>query len=254
MPSPITIKEYQKFIGINNIKSPETLEPNELVEAINVDITSGGQIVSADNTEIDFTNADKNDIVFVNGQAYTCDVLSSLYSGNVGTKPFKCSGILEFYNGRFFSSIGNVIYISDPLDFGSMSIDGFIQVEEPIKNIRSVDDGLYISTTNELLFLSGSSPKEFRLKTIEKFNVIKNSMIKVPITIFGKDTDIYELLQTYYSKDGKIIVFLSEDGIYAGLNGGVIHNLTKGRYGKIKANSALVTYSNNKIYFKLLGG
>jgi len=253
MSKPISIREFQNFIGINNIKKPESLEPNELVEAVNVDITPEGYIKSFDG-EIDFTNADFNDRVYVNGRIYKCEDLLKMYSGNKGTKPFRCRNILEYYRGRFFSAIDNVIYISDPLDFGSMSIDGFIQVEEPIKNIRAVDDGLYIPITTKLLFLSGTSPKDFTLKVIDNLRVIKNSMIPVPITIFGKNTDIYEILNSYHSKDGKIIVFLAEDGIYAGLNNGIIYNLTKGRYGNIKAKEALAFYSKNKVYFKILGG
>lgn len=63
---------------------------------------------------------------------------------------------VESFNGRVYISQGGSLWFSEPFAFGAFNLeDNLWWFPSNIKMVRAVEDGLYISTSNEVFFLSG---------------------------------------------------------------------------------------------------
>lgn len=132
--------------------------------------------------------------------------------------------LVEHYNGRLYVAQGNTLWFSEPLGFGVFDLTrGVIPYASNIRMIRAVDDGLFISTENRVVFLSGSGPNDFSQIQVAAYPAIEGTDAK-----FHGDYMMYQPDAITITKSGKkAILWTSEEGICFGGSGGKFDNVTE---------------------------
>ena len=130
--------------------------------------------------------------------------------------------VSAFWRGRVIVARGNAIFASQPHSYHLFDLRrDFKQFADTVTMIQPVDDGLYIGTTSELAFLSGA---EFDALTYERKlddGVVLGSGVTAPGDMIALG-----------DKTGRDLAMLCIAGgnIVAGFKGGVVSNMTYGRY------------------------
>lgn len=134
----------------------------------------------------------------------------------IGTK-------LAYYNGRVFVVQGDVIWYSEPGYFGAFDLArGFLWYPSSIRMVRPVDDGMYISTSTQTFFVSGSNPLEFTQTKVADYPAIQWTDIKLSgRLVFNQDGG-----KTIVETNGLSAMWMSEQGICYGGPSGNFYNLT----------------------------
>lgn len=84
---------------------------------------------------------------------------------------------VSVYNGRVYVSRGDVLWASDPFNFGLVDMgSGFISFGARILFHEPVVDGIYVGTTAGVFFLAGGGPKDFRQSLVTSAPVIEASL------------------------------------------------------------------------------
>ncbi len=141
------------------------------------------------------------------------------------TRQFKGSiptgTILEEHRGYLFSASGNYLYYSDPLDYEIYDyLENAISFGSEITLCISLETGLYISTLDEVFFLSGESPENWILRSVYDFGAKANTAIRINLDNLFENTS-----------GGYAALFVSSEGfICVGLPDGSIQNLTNRKY------------------------
>lgn len=153
--------------------------------------------------------------------------------------------LLEYYNGRLYASQGDGIYCSVAYSPMEMEIKrNFIMLGGPITMMHAVVDGIYISAGNTISFHHGSDLFDMKYKELLNVPAIKGSPIVVEKMVYTSTT----------LKDraiGKCVLFSTSIGIFMGMPGGELKNLTGDYYAVdgIEDGSALIRwYGNYKQY------
>lgn len=99
--------------------------------------------------------------------------LSSVHSGlpaqNVGMYPAPVGAIdMALYRGRLYLAIGEVVPYSEPLTYGWWSPKNYLKPPSAAVHLLPVRDGLYIACANNLVFLEGSGPEDFRQAMVQR--------------------------------------------------------------------------------------
>lgn len=130
--------------------------------------------------------------------------------------------LIEFYNSRLYAAQGQKVFFSDATH--PMRMDtrkNFLQFSGWITMLKGVKDGLYVGAGDDVWFLLGDDPLldgGFLYDKVTDSKVIEGSAISVE----GEDVGPGLL--------GKTALWASEDGIYLGLPGGQVKEVTKGSY------------------------
>lgn len=129
---------------------------------------------------------------------------------------------LEAYKGRIYLAHGPVmwcteLYLYDLVD----KTRGFVQFEDDITMIRAVDDGLFVGTTAQLLFLQGTYSTGLKRSIVVDSPVIPGSAVLAPAA------DV--MPQDGVKPEGSAWVFMTGEGACVGFDGGQVFNLTRGR-------------------------
>lgn len=131
--------------------------------------------------------------------------------------PFAGHHLEEFF-GRLLIAQDNVIYYSEPYNFGLFDkASCFIQFHTNIKMMKSVSDGLFISTENNTYFISGRDPKQWNANKSTNYPAIEYSVSEEYIA----GPDINPELSGLYA------IWTSREGVILGGPGGAITNLNK---------------------------
>jgi len=132
--------------------------------------------------------------------------------------PGRAGSIMAFYGARVLISVGPVLYASRPNGWELFDIRrDFKQFSDDITLIQPVDDGVYVGTTTELAFLSGTEFDKLTYRQVVAGRVVLGSGVQVR----------GELVQ---SGQGSAIVCIADDVLCAGFNGGNVARMTEGRY------------------------
>lgn len=129
---------------------------------------------------------------------------------------------LAFYNGRLYISVGNTLCCTDPYSVDSCdSRQMYLPItHDAITGLAAVDDGLYIGTTKETLFLQGNDPFSdagMALRQVNNYSVINRTMLTSNATRFRVAKDF----------TGAVACWASPIGFHLGGNGGATLNLSE---------------------------
>lgn len=132
--------------------------------------------------------------------------------------------IVEYFNGRMYVAQGQALWISEAFNYHAFDLArGIIPFSSNIRMVRAVDDGIFISTQQEIVFLFGPGPDAFQQIHVAGYPAIEGTDAK-----FNGNFVYFKDGGTTITKSGqKAAMWLSEKGICAGFTGGKFANLTE---------------------------
>lgn len=143
------------------------------------------------------------------------------YTGPDTTKVFSApmpGNHLTAFAGRMFISQGNVLWWSEPFNFGLYNqAESFVQFNTKILMLKPVEGGLFVSTEKNIYFLTGLNPKGWQVNKIANYPAVEwsDSIEYVSATDLGFDTV------------GMCALWVTPEGAILGLPTGRIINLNK---------------------------
>lgn len=127
--------------------------------------------------------------------------------------------LIEYYNGRLYTAVSNVLYVSDP--YKLMQYDrrtGMMPFKNRITAVKAVEDGLWVGTTKNIICLLGGSPADFRYADKADFGAVENSAIVTSSDNVGMDIQ------------GNVVIMTSEKGLCICAGGGMFKCVTGDYY------------------------
>ena len=176
--------------------------------------------------------------VYLSGQdgegaflAGTTDGSSFEYSGSndslvlpcrtLGALPFPVGTITAFWRGRVLTAVGNVLHASSPSSPHLAEWQDFKQLSSPITAIQPVLDGVYVGTTEDLIFLSGTSWEQMSYVPTKRGCVVQGSGVEAPGHLIQLGDGI---------GNGQAMLCIAGGDVVAGFAGGQTISLTANRY------------------------
>lgn len=123
---------------------------------------------------------------------------------------------LELYNGRIYGCEDNTIWYTQPFAFSWVDkARNYIPFPSKVIMIRSVIDGLYVSTKTQTFFLSGPDAPEFQVIKCADYPAVEDTDVSVE-GVWVNDS-LYV----------KAVFWMGYTGICVGLPGGQFSNRTQ---------------------------
>jgi hypothetical protein len=137
-------------------------------------------------------------------------------------QPAPVGTVTAFWRGRVLVAVGPVLYASktngwEVFDFRR----DFKQFSAAITLIQPVDDGLYVGTTEELAFLSGTEFDKLAYRQVIPAGAVLGSGVAVRGELIKQGDGVGE---------GAALVCIADRVLVAGFSGGNIIRMTEGRY------------------------
>lgn len=130
---------------------------------------------------------------------------------------------LTAYNGRIYLADGRTLWATELFLYNYVDkTRTFIQLEHPITMLGTVSDGIYVGTTENVLFLSGAF-REMRMDVVQSVGAVPGSMVYVPDERIVKP----DPPQQPSTESKNAVLFLTKSGLCAGFDRGLCYNLTQ---------------------------
>lgn len=125
--------------------------------------------------------------------------------------------LATFYRGSMYYAKDNVLYASKPMNYGMVDYaTDYVQFNGVIVLLQAVENGIYVATPYETVFLSGNTIKELAYNKVLDYGAIKGTAKRIyASTIVPKQA-------------GNVCLWASNRGLIAGFDGGQVTNLTDG--------------------------
>jgi hypothetical protein len=153
--------------------------------------------------------------------------------------------LMEFYNQVVYVAVGNLIYCSDPTFPAQYDYrKGIIPFKSRITMLKAVDDGLWISDSESIYFLNGSTIWDFSFQPRQASPVIERSATTIDGRFLGTDSN------------SKSVIMLTPSGICLGANGGNFLTPTADRYHGSNffiVEDAFVRITNDRYQYLVMG-
>lgn len=150
--------------------------------------------------------------------------------------------MMTIHNGRAFWTVNDevpVIFFSEPFDYHIYApARNYFLFEDEITMLKSVNNGIYVGTTKNLFFLTGSDVSDYEIATILNEGVIEGSDNYINSTNYK------------WGESGEVgIIFATNKGIYTGNSNGLVANRSKNILDiDVKGNkSASIVYKDKYI-------
>lgn len=148
---------------------------------------------------------------------------------------------IEYYKGRIYLGHDKWLWHTELYQYDYVeTVRGFVPLEKPITLVMAVEDGLYVGTEGGLYFLGGTASEGLKLSPILSSPVLRGSGVVVPLG------DVQSQLGDAKLPESEVPMFMTQAGICVGLDGGRVHNLTRGRVVFPGAASAAALYREDQ--------
>ncbi|MBF0316788.1 MAG: hypothetical protein HQL04_01315 [Nitrospirae bacterium] len=137
-----------------------------------------------------------------------------------GLKPPPPGQLLCYYRGRLYVASLNTLWYSQPYTYELFDpAQGWLAFDNPITLVAAVEDGIFVATSREVVFLKGTEPERFQLMQVSDCGAV-----------FG--TQAMGVLPGEQGVNGRteVVFWESRMGKCAGLSGGRIQFLTADTY------------------------
>lgn len=140
---------------------------------------------------------------------------------------FMCSpppnmSVLLYAFGRIWGSVGNVLYYSEPYQFGWFKVtSNFFKFNSDITIIAAVSTGLFIGKEDSTVFLQGTEPDQM-VQSSAGAGSIKGTLVYC-----NNLPELGDVLGTPEKGYSSVPVWRTTEGIVAGNTSGRLFNLTK---------------------------
>lgn len=259
------------FNGMNNVVDPAHIPfdvrraaMTEAADLVNVDVDDSGSISVRNRRTATLATIDS---VSFEGLTYTAgsqalsigstvsfdDTATATYAEGHFDTYFSGGDCIDYYNGCIFrgGTLDGIATVLQSKPFEHDTIDSRNHVAylsgSEITMIGAVNDGVYIGTQNELVFLSGdgSIDNGFTVVEIFPYGVIKGTRVRS----VGHKTPIAKM-------DNTVIVFATYRGVVVAGNGGNAVNLSYGKvtYPHGTSGSAILREENGQVHYVFMPG
>lgn len=133
--------------------------------------------------------------------------------------PAPAGRIVRQFNGRALIAVGSVLHYSEPFAYELFDLRKHFTFPAGITLVEPMNDGVYLSTSNETFWLGGDIPEKWELDSKFSYGAIPGT------TAYGTADMLFD-----GKGKGPAILFASTRGLCAGLDGGNIVNLTQDRF------------------------
>lgn len=149
---------------------------------------------------------------------------------------------LGWHNGRIYIGAGAFVFPTVALSYEHCDLRDFIALDgSPVTMVQGIDAGVFVGTEQAGYFLPGGRIEEMGLRKIVDAGVVPGSaVLDDAARVFGRGS-------------GKVVLFATKLGVYAGLPDGSAENLTHERYVfEAPARAAAALRADNEITQYLL--
>lgn len=123
---------------------------------------------------------------------------------------------VAIYRGRAYVAVGNVVFYSAPFGLDLFRLDEYFAFSGAVTMIAPAEDGIFFGTEHETTWYSGTEPELMTVAQRHDTGAIRGTVTRMPI---GMLKDMAGEFSTP--------VWLSGNGMCAGLPGGQLVNLTE---------------------------
>lgn len=131
---------------------------------------------------------------------------------------------ITYFHGRIYMAVDNILWATELYAYDWIDrTRNFMPLDAQITMLQAVSDGLYVGTTRSIYFLQGSIAEGFKVTNLVDVGVLPGTDITMPadrVHPMGRQAPVHS---------SGSVVFTTQDGIYAGFDGGEVYNLTIGR-------------------------
>ena len=114
--------------------------------------------------------------------------------------------IVRHWRGLVLVARGSIIYWSEPMAYGITDPrHNFVQFANKVTLMQPVDGGIFVGTREGVIFLSGSTPKEWSIKKTDGLPAVEGTGVTALASLFGVDAG-----------DGKVALWLAANGFVIG--------------------------------------
>ncbi len=207
--------------------------------AVYIDLSSESgitiQLPQSSDSSVEYINvyiSSANGDVLYLAQTLTHGTLEAIYRGDTTEfnlplntqllQPAIAGNVIEYYNGRVYIAQDNVLWYSEPYAYELFNIaENFIQFDKNITLLGAVGDGMFLTTEEETVFLSGDNPP-FRKTRKAGYGAYPGKVVKADASKVGRGTI-----------DGIALFWESVKGKCVGFNEGIFKNLTENKYSYV---------------------
>lgn len=124
--------------------------------------------------------------------------------------------IVAIWRGHAFIAVGPLVFYSAPFGLEWFRGDQYWQFESAVTMIAPAEDGIYIGTETQTLWMAGMTPEAMTVVQRHDQGAVRGSLTQIPI-------------MALQGREGEYLTpaWLSNEGICAGLPGGTLVNLTE---------------------------
>lgn len=126
--------------------------------------------------------------------------------------------LLAHFAGHVLLARDNRLYRSETYAPELFDLRKGLAVPSRITLVVPMDDGIYLGTEDEIFWLNGRNPAEWRLDRKDVHGAVFGT------AAYGPAEDVLE------GQNGQVVIFVGTKGIVAGFNGGTLLSLTEERY------------------------
>jgi hypothetical protein len=143
------------------------------------------------------------------------------------------------FNGRILIARGRRLYCTDAYAPELLDLRRNFVMGGHITLVAPVEDGVYLGTEDEVIFLAGDDPSKWLYKRLLAYGAIGGTVA------YGDAEDVLP------DAAGTVAIFGTKQGIVAAFNGGAVKNLTKDRFqypvtergaGIVRAHGGMIQY------------
>lgn len=155
---------------------------------------------------------------------------ATLVLETLGKYPAPAGRIISDYHGRVLIADGPHLHYSDPYRHGLFDPTGFYTFTAHIRAMAPADDGVWVGTENQILFLAGTDVAQSKATPIAPYGIAEGGMVQIDPARLSK------------ANAGPHYYAASDRGIVLLMNGGAFQSMTGGDYEFGNAQRAAMTY------------
>jgi hypothetical protein len=127
--------------------------------------------------------------------------------------------IVALWNGYAFVVQGDAVYYSEPYNYELFKVGtSFLRADGAITLFQPMKEGIFLGTTEKVLFLRGTRPDQLRPEPAASTGAIPGTGARCGAHVVGDGTQA-----------GDAVMWTGQDGVWVGFDNGAARNMTQQR-------------------------
>jgi hypothetical protein len=161
-------------------------------------------------------------------------------------QPMPPGEIVRFWRGRLLTADGPVLRWSEPMRYGlNHELNGFLLAGSDITMVEPVEGGVFLGTSEEVVFLSGGTPEQWTRTRTAAAIPFPGCSLTVPAHEFGGDMG---------AGAQRLALWLSAKGLVIGRPDGSIQEVQADRLTLLQAQYGGLAVHQRRLWASVRGG